>query len=121
MVYWWVFLGGGLGSLCRYGVAQIVPNLLGHFPWGTFIANLLSCFILGFLIGWNEKYLLSNSAKLFFMTGFCGGFSTFSTFISEQLILGMDNQFSVAFLYVFSSIVIGLITIFFGLKLGQLL
>ena len=75
----WVFLGGGLGSVLRYGI----NNLIGsshNFPLATLMANFLSSLALGVLFGMSGNDLLSDRQKLIFMTGFCGGFSTFSTF-----------------------------------------
>ena len=91
--YLFVFIGGGLGSICRYGIAQILSQYNFHFPWATFTANALSCIILGALVGWSLKEGMTDSTKLLLLTGFCGGFSTFSTFSNEtfHLFLAGDS------------------------------
>ena len=75
----WIFLGGGLGSVCRYLVSRLV-GVDQVFPFATLSANFLASFMLGLLFGMAGNDILSERQKLFFMTGFCGGFSTFSTF-----------------------------------------
>jgi CrcB protein len=107
-----VFLGGGLGSVARYLVSLSVKNTEHGFPTKTFIANFLSCIILGFLLGWLTKNHLDDKTKLLLMTGFCGGFSTFSTFSAEVFLLMEQNQFLMAISYVLLSIVLCTIILF---------
>lgn len=76
-----VFIGGGLGSLCRYGLGSALP--MEVFPWGTLVANALACAVLGAVLGTNEEQAWAVEWRLLLGTGFCGGFSTFSTFVSE--------------------------------------
>ena len=88
MTAWiFVFFGGGLGSICRYYLARHF-NYTGQeyiiFPYGTLIANILSCFILGFLIQKQISNHLTENLRLLLATGFCGGFSTFSTFPTRR-------------------------------------
>lgn len=113
----YVFIGGGLGSLCRYWVGIQFSSYNTNFPLGTFAANFLACFILGILIGMQLKSNLSNHSGLFLMTGFCGGFSTFSTFSAESLELFQDQQYGMAIFYIASSLLIGLFALYIGLKL----
>jgi len=82
--FFWVFLGGGLGSICRYGISKLLSGNHFDFPLATLLANIISCIILGYLFGVTLKAGLTNQAKLLWMTGFCGGFSTFSTFSLER-------------------------------------
>lgn len=117
MTYFWIFLGGGLGSLLRFGLAQRF-NAQGAYPWGTFAANGLSCLALGVLLGLAGRHYLSPEARLFFITGFCGGFSTFSTFSNELLVLLRQGDYLMAALYLLSSLVVGLAAVFIGLRIA---
>jgi len=107
-----VFIGGGLGSMCRYTVGRYFQGAEQGFPTKTFIANVLSCIVLGYLIGISMKYGLDNKYKLLFMTGFCGGFSTFSSFSAEVLLLLQNNQTGIAIFYVISSVLICTLCLF---------
>lgn len=112
-----VFLGGGLGSLARYSLSLLLPNQIPGFPWHTFLANIISCLILGILIGLQMETGLSESKKLLLMIGFCGGFSTFSAFSSEVYSLFLEHQFLLAFTYIFLSIMVSLIMVFLGIRI----
>ena len=79
-------VGGGLGSLSRYGLTLLAANYIGvSFPWGTLLANLIGCFLIGVGFALADINLLSPSGRLFFMTGFLGGLTTFSTFALETV------------------------------------
>ncbi|MCH7535087.1 MAG: fluoride efflux transporter CrcB [Bacteroidetes bacterium] len=82
-----VFIGGGLGSLARYGVSKIVTgNFSTDLPFATLVSNVLSCLVLAGAIGiFNDKLVEHPWLKLFLLIGFCGGFSTFSAFSFESL------------------------------------
>ena len=110
-----VFLGGGLGSICRYLVGQYMTSD-SSFPIGTFVANILACLILGVLLGFQMKENLHENHSLLFITGFCGGFSTFSTFSGESLKLFQNNQVGLALLYIGFSIISGLLAVYLGYK-----
>ncbi len=111
----YVFLGGGLGSLCRYAIGQYVTTD-SSFPIGTFVANILACLILGVLLGFQLKENFQDNYSLLFITGFCGGFSTFSTFSGESLKLFQTNQAGIALLYIGVSIIFGLLSVYLGYK-----
>jgi len=114
-----VFLGGGLGSICRYGISiWFHENHLG-FPTKTFLANLISCMILGLMMGLILRHEVDDKIKLFIMAGFCGGFSTFSTFSGEVFSLIEANQYAIAFAYVACSVIICTIVLFGMYLLGQ--
>jgi len=115
MNYLWVFIGGGLGSLCRFGLNQWLNRPLGY-PYGTLLANGLSCILLGVLVGLVSRNLLPIEYRLLLVTGFCGGFSTFSTFSNELAQLMKQGQWTMTITYMFMSLFIGLLGIFAGMK-----
>lgn len=79
-----VFIGGGLGSICRFGLSLLIPPNRFHFAWATLAANGLACVVLGFLLGLQLKGGLPDRERWLWATGFCGGFSTFSTFTADS-------------------------------------
>jgi CrcB protein len=91
-----------------------------HFPYGTLFVNFLACFVLGTLVGVaDHKQIISPNARLFWTVGFCGGFSTFSTFSSETLTLIQTGfQFS-GLVYVLASLLLCLAATYLGLYLGE--
>lgn len=83
MIAVWVFLGGGIGAVLRYGVGKAVSACFdGVFPLATLLSNIISCAIFA-LIAFKYPTSLNTSTKFFLLTGICGGFSTFSTFSFE--------------------------------------
>lgn len=117
----WVFLGGGLGSICRFAIARVLPVPDLTFPWPTFWANLVSCLILGWLVGQKIQGDVSATLGFLLMTGFCGGFSTFSTFSYEAFSLMEDGRVALAFFYMAGSMATGLLCIYAGWKLSYFL
>lgn len=80
-----VFVGGGLGSMARFGIAKLLQQVSIDFPWATLCANAVGCFVIGILMGgFHESGVLSEQQKLLLVTGFCGGLTTFSTFTYEN-------------------------------------
>jgi len=119
MSFVYVFLGGGFGSVVRYGIAKIMEQNELDFPVATFIANVISCILLGYLIGLTLKNGIADNQKLLWMTGFCGGFSTFSTFSGEVYQLIQGGQLLLAAIYIFLSLFVCVICIWLGIIISQ--
>jgi fluoride exporter len=116
-----IFLGGGIGSVMRFSLGKWISSFHSHhFPYGTLFVNVLACFVLGTLVGVaDHKQIISPNARLFWTVGFCGGFSTFSTFSSETLTLIQTGfQFS-GLVYVLASLLLCLAATYLGLYLGE--
>lgn len=111
-----VFVGGGLGSLVRYVIALTINKLEYNFPLATMIANIIACFLIGALTAMSLKGSLTEEQRLLLATGFCGGFSTFSTFSRETWSLLNSGQYVVAFANITLSVVLCLAATFVGLK-----
>ena len=101
-----------------YEFAHLFGQLESSFPYATLVANVISCVILGILIGINIKGELASSYRLLLMTGFCGGFSTFSTFSGETYLLIQSGELGTAFANVMLSLIICIPCIFLGIKLA---
>ena len=107
MIYLYIFLGGGLGSIARFGTSRLTERLVStSFPLGTLIANLLACALLAIFV------ILANKSdadwmKPLLLVGFCGGFSTFSTFGNETFMLLDSGNTLYAVLNILISVVVG--------------
>jgi CrcB protein len=106
-----IFLGGGMGSVCRYLLSLgINRQLTTAFPTGTFVVNLTGCFLIGLLYGIAIRYSwLTAEWRLFLITGICGGYTTFSSFSSEAVGLIREGNYGFFVLYVTLSVVLGLL------------
>ena len=114
-----VLLGGGIGSVARYLLSYfLTKNNTTQFPWATFIANGFGCLLIGLLFGYIQKNNVQNeSLKLLLITGFCGGFTTFSTFSLENIQFIQNQNYNFAILYTITSLAVGFLVIIIGFKL----
>ncbi len=113
-----VFLGGGFGSVLRYIIGKYLNNAENGIPYGTFAANILGSLLIGIILGFAAKNdTLSQNQTLLLATGFCGGFTTFSTFAYENHVFLKSGDFTSFALYTIASFVIGLLAVFFGMYL----
>ena len=117
-----VFLGGGLGSLLRYIISRTFNTYFQHFYLGTFLVNIIGCLIIGLVLGISYKSnLLSQNQTLLLTTGFCGGFTTFSTFALENQTLLKSGEILHFSLYTITSIAVGILAVILGLWLSKLM
>jgi len=112
-----VFIGGGFGSVLRYGIGKWLNNTEG-FPYGTFAVNILGSLLIGLILGYAAKNdAISENQTLLLATGFCGGFTTFSTFAYENHIFLKSGDFSSFAFYTIASFAIGFLAVFAGMFL----
>jgi len=116
-----VFIGGGLGSVVRFSLGKWISTLhTHHFPYGTLLANVIACFILGVVIGLaDHRQFFSPNARLFWTVGFCGGFSTFSTFSQETFYLLQGGFTLSSIIYVIFSLIFCVAAVYMGLFAGE--
>jgi fluoride exporter len=121
--FFYVFLGGGLGSMCRYGLGRlIILSPVNNFPVATLVINILASLLLGTILGYLDLRAISNPAlKLLLAVGFCGGFSTFSTFSYETLLLLRHGQMMLALGNIFLSVALCLTATLAGFYLARAL
>ena len=109
-----VGLGGAAGSMVRYLVQRVLNT--AFFPYGTLLVNITGCFVIGFLWG-IFKPEANETGRILWMTGFCGGFTTFSAFTLESLQLMNEQKWLYFFIYITASVFGGLLATFFGYKI----
>jgi len=122
-VYVFIALGGALGALGRYILSNIIHSRTGPgFPAGTFIVNILGCFLLGlvFILS-TEKLTISANMRTFLSIGFLGAFTTFSTFSLETLSLIKGGEIKTALFNVLGSLIIGLLAVWLGTIVAQII
>ena len=115
----YIFIGGGTGAICRFLISKIVPTQEASFPTATLLANIVSCIILGFLMAYLAKKGMDQKLQWLLMTGFCGGFSTFSTFSAESFKLIDNGNWTLAGLYITASVLICTLLLFFAYVIGS--
>jgi CrcB protein len=118
-----IAMGGAIGSMARYLCQKwFYENYPHTFPWGTFMVNLLGCFLIGIIYEISEKSsVLTPQARLLLITGLCGGFTTFSTFAFENMNLLRSGDTIYFLLYTIASVVLGIAAVFAGIAVIKLL
>ena len=111
-----VFLGGGIGSVLRFGLFLVMRPVDSKFPWATLLANGIACFVLGLVIALHSSGQLGDQRRMLLGTGFCGGLSTFSTFIAENQGFYAAGQSQMAGTYIALSLILCALCLFLGLK-----
>lgn len=115
----YVFLGGGAGSVCRYVLGKcIADSLPTRFPLGTICVNCLGCLAIGFLTVLFDRIHASPGTRLLLATGFLGGFTTFSTFNLESVLLLRESDYSSAILNIVLSLALGLLCVAAGMLIA---
>lgn len=125
--YIYVFVGGGLGAVCRYAMISAIGMRFGmHFPFATLAVNAASCFLMGLVMGLllplaQRFHLLPEHLRLLFSVGFLGGFSTLAAFSLETLTLLRGGSFLLAGLNIIGTVAVALGTVYLGWQLAALL
>ena len=115
-----VFLGGGFGSALRYMVGKLFQNTFETFPIGTLIVNVVGSLLIGFFLGFDLKNGgLSETQTLVLVTGFCGGFTTFSAFAMENQMFLKSGDYIQFISYTLGSIILGIAAIVLGLIISK--
>jgi fluoride exporter len=122
-LYIWIAIGSALGGVSRYFCSGLTARLIGEtFPWGTFVVNIVGSFIIGLfaaLTGPDGRFYVSSTARQFVMTGFCGGYTTFSSFSWQTLNLANDGEWFRAGTNISLSVVCCMISVWAGYLLAS--
>lgn len=114
-----VFLGGGLGSTLRYLTSVYLANPSQVFPKATFLVNLIGSLLIGLIVGYQLKHQPNDTLSLLLVTGFCGGFTTFSAFSLESYNLWKAQEWSTLSIYITASLIFGILLAALGVFLAQ--
>ena len=115
--FFWVFIGGGAGSMLRYGLSLALAPVQSRFPWATLTANVAACFILGMVLAAHSMDQMSETRRLLLATGLCGGFSTFSTFTADNWQLLQHGHTLTAVLNMFINLSLCMVFFVLGWKI----
>lgn len=114
-----VGIGGALGSMLRYATSLLTARYYANvFPLATFITNVLGCLLIGILMGYFSKSSNQN-LQFLLITGFCGGYTTFSTFAAENISLWQSQSYFTLILYSLASVVLGCLSVALGLFISK--
>ncbi len=114
--------GSFLGGILRYLLSQSFTSRVDStFPFGTFLVNIIGCFLIGIAFGFFEKNHPGEEWRLFLTTGLLGGFTTFSAFSLESVVLIKTGHTSVAVLYIVASVIVGIAATFLGVWISKIL
>lgn len=123
--YLWIAIGSALGGMARHWVNAVATDLLGpSFPWGTLFINVTGSFMIGFFFAFTSpsgRFDVSVNAKLFVMTGICGGYTTFSAFSLQTLSLFQESAWLRGGGYIAASVTICLLAVWIGYAVGAAL
>ena len=115
-----VFIGGGLGSACRWLVSTSINRYLGNsLAWGTATVNLAGCLLIGFLVGLVDRELLPKEVRILLVTGFLGGFTTFSSFALESVGMFRERAVGAGLLNIAINVVAGFALTMFGVLISR--
>lgn len=116
-----IFIGGGLGSVLRYMVQMGFHDRIqtGAIPWATFAVNVVGSLLIGLFYALSSRFGLSSEFRLLLTTGLCGGFTTFSTFSHDGMVLLRDGFYGQFLAYVVMSVLLALAAVYAGYWLGK--
>lgn len=116
-----VGLGGAAGSILRFAIQKTMqPHSVPTFPTGTFLINIVGCFLIGILWGVTSRSIgWTDELKLLLMTGLCGGFTTFSAFTLEGIGLLKENKTGLFLVYIAGTVILGLLSTYIGIRLTK--
>ena len=118
VTYLWIAVGSALGGMARYWCSGVAARLIGEtFPWGTLVVNVTGSFAIGFfatLTGPDGRIFAGSNSRQFFMTGICGGYTTFSSFSLQTLNLAREGEWLRAGANTVGSVVLCLVAVWLG-------
>jgi CrcB protein len=118
ILYIWIAIGSALGGTARFALSGFVAHRFGEtFPWGTILINVTGSFAIGFfntLTGPDGRWFVGSQGRMFFMTGICGGYTTFSAFSLQTLNLARDGEWLSAGGNVVGSVILCLVAVWLG-------